>query len=372
MKIALKLALLCLTIATPFRATIMPRELVETPEQLMIKALKVYFTDKLKALKPKVTDKGANGPVDFAIAERNATINVVGSGSLVNVALKSDYETHNLEFENVDFEDEKAMVESKYVGPFIEHLNQIKTKTIDIFEAVQKGLLAATFTGGEDETRFDNVIVEGKPTDALIVFQIGYVNSGIRDGADPIYGELLKDGKHFKLTIITKFFQKSFQISVFTDHYLVKEAQRLANQVLSHLYSMYLLNEGPERDEAFKYFDAGEFMDDKLEGIWQSELNEQFTVAASSDGSTISFSGGEIASCSYDEPNIDDRIYFMRVICELGALGGQVRNLVLPGESIYTVGAVADRFFREIARTVKHAVGGFNEDEYVSAFPENR
>lgn len=366
----MKHAMLLITAITVTHATIMPRKLEGEMEQAMMTDLKNYFTQALGAYKPQVKGTPEKGPIIFEVKDKNVEVAIVGSGSVVTVSMRSNYEKHTLEFTNVVFEDEREMIEKQYVGPFISHLEEVRAKTPDVYNDVREGLMQSSYSGLESEMKFSNLKEEGNPSEAQAVFSLEVLLEDLVFKIDPVYCELVKEKNGgFMLTIVSKFFQKSFQLSVLTGHYLREESRRLGNEVLSQLSAMYLLNEQTNREFALQDFDAEEYMDTHLEMIWKTELTEPMSF----EGGTIKHEDEVMAECrvNEDDLNIEDEIYFTEFICELPGLKGETRNLVLPASSIYTVRALANRFFVEIARMVKHAVGGLRADEYVAAFPEN-
>ena len=370
MKVSLKHAILLTCIITVHHAAIMPRILEGALELAMMTDLNKYFTDVLKPFKPEVKGTPAKGPIVFNVKDRNVEVAIVGSGSVTTVSLKSNYEKHTLEFTNVVFEDEREMIEKLYVGPFIQHLNEVQSETPDVYKSVTEGIMQAKYNGLDSEMSFSALKEVGKATKDQAAFSLEVLFETVKHKIDPVYCELVKDKSGgFLLSVITKFFQKSFHLSVLTKHYLREESRRLGNEVLTHLSSMYLLNEQGEREFALQDFDAAEYMDSHLGTVWGEELAEPMSFA---DGA-IKYNEEVMAECRSidDDMSIEDTIYFVGFICELPGLGGEERKLILPASSIYTVRALANGFFTEIARMAKHAVGGLRVDEYVAAFPEN-
>ena len=116
---------------------IIPRNLKEddedtNPIEKLLNDLVKFFKAKLKPLKAKITEQTAE-KVIFDMPKKKSTVTIEVTGSEINVSLVNEYESQELKLENIEFEDEKELIETNYVDKFIGHLQQVKSNLNEIF-----------------------------------------------------------------------------------------------------------------------------------------------------------------------------------------------------------------------------------------------
>ena len=374
------LFILCLFLAMDLaNSTIISRELAKdkkkgkkpvedenlNPLEKLMKNLIDFFTEKLKPFKAKKTEDSPE-KIIFEMADKKALITIEVSGTQVNVSLVNEYETQQFELENIEFEDEKELIEKEYVDKFIGHLTQVTSKLDDIFKGVQAGLTASKFEGFFGETSFSEIALGKSKDKDSIVFEMTYLNPKLLMDNDKIMGEISRVGESHALRIVTKFFQKTFELAVVTQGYLASESKKLGDGILGHLDSMYYLNENPEGESAQRDFMFSMYKD-HLEELLTKNKAETFSVEVGEEEVTISSEDGPALTAKVESKELNG-LYFTVIKATLLIAGNQEYHLVLPGESIYTLNALVDKFFLELLDYTKHAANKFNQDEAVKVF----
>jgi hypothetical protein len=348
--------------------SIVPRKLggggeSDNPTEKLISDLKTFFDAKLKPLKPKVTEE-QDGVIIYNMPERESKVTIQASGTQINVNLVNKYESQELQLENIEFEDEKELIEKNYVDKFIGHVSQVQSNLESIFKSVQNGLASASFKGLFGETSFNQIKPAKSKNKDSFLFELHYMNERLVMANDPIYGEINRVGADHTLRIVTKFFQKTFELAVVTDSYLTTEAKKLGDRVLSHLDSMYFLNEDPNDVDMEKYFSFDEEYKKHLKALLEDYLGKGFTV---DEEITVKFGENVVATTSQDMTD-GNGLMFTVIKANLQILSDQEFSLVLPDSSIYNVGALVDKFFLELMDYVKHSTKKLNEEDSVGVF----
>ena len=129
---------------------IIPRNLKEddedtNPIEKLLNDLVKFFKAKLKPLKAKITEQTAE-KVIFDMPKKKSTVTIEVTGSEINVSLVNEYESQELKLENIEFEDEKELIETNYVDKFIGHLQQVKSNLNEIL----KGCLLYTSDAADE------------------------------------------------------------------------------------------------------------------------------------------------------------------------------------------------------------------------------
>ena len=396
-------ALICLTLTEHYTSSIIARKLKgdeegeagESTLDKLRKDLEAYFDEEFEEFNPVKKDGANKENIEYIMEEKKAEITIHVAGSEVTAVLKNSYETQDMKLENIDFKTQKDFITENYVGKFKAHLSEIIETIPNIFASVQKGL--ADSKDGDDmfgpvkevsDRRRERLLAKtkkkakskgkakakgkakgGAGDQKPMYFEMEYVNKNLKMGSDPILGEIaLADGK-YQITIITKFFQKTYQLAVNTEGYVTKEATNLGNKALAQLSSMYSLNEGDgdegdiERKLEFETYVEG------LDGRLTKVLGDGFDVDVDEAKVSIKHDGKEVADVAFSDVYVSDMV-FRKIVCTVEALGGDTFNLVLPYSSIYNLKAVVDKFLMEIMDHVKHACNATNPDEAVPVFEE--
>ena len=349
---------------------IIPRNLKEddedtNPIEKLLNDLVKFFKAKLKPLKAKITEQTAE-KVIFDMPKKKSTVTIEVTGSEINVSLVNEYESQELKLENIEFEDEKELIETNYVDKFIGHLQQVKSDLNEILKGVEAGLTESRFTGFFGETSFTDIKSSKSKSDDSLVFEMTYLNPKLLMDNDKIMGEINHNGNSHTLRIVTKFFQKTFELAVITDGYLNSESKKLGDKVLAHLDSMYYLNENPEGDSAERNFMFGDYIE-HLEELLKENLGEEFQIEVSDEEVTISNDEGPVFTAKVEENELNNS-YFTVITANILIAGNQEYHIVIPDNSIYTLDAMVDKFFLELIDYTKHASNKFNPDEAVTVF----
>ena len=337
----------------------------ETPLEKLIIDLSKFFDSKLKSLKPKKTDDG-EGNITYDIPSKNAKITMNVEGTKIEIVLTNDYENQSIELENVEFDDQKELIESQYVDKFISGLNQIETDIKSIWGSIQQGFTAAVYEGFFGKTQFDKITPKGKPKGDSLEFTMAYLNPGLVMPGEPISGFLSRDSNNFILTIVTKFFQKSFELGILTDGYLQSEARRMGVKTLSHLDSMYYLNENPSDEGIERNFIFDDYKTEMKDTL-ANYLGSNFIIEVKEAGAVVKFGGKPVATISIKEEVVGSFVCNV-MKCKVEVLNNEVYSLVLPSSSIFGMEALADKFLIEIMDNLKHALNQVDENEQVKIF----
>lgn len=336
-----------------------------TPRDKLREDLKKYFDGLMKPLKVKRTDID-DTKFEYNIPDKEASIVIEESETQFNVTLQNKYETQTLELENIDFATEQKMIQENYIDKFMGHVAQIQGKLPDMFESVKAGLEEARFSGMYGETKFIGVAPDKSSTEEELVFSMEYDNPAFPFAKDQIIGELLQSDEGYYLNIITKFFQKSFQLAVTTDGYLQGEARKLAEKSLAHLESLYYLNEDRDQQAETTSFEYAAHMGD-LEKVIKANLGQGMSVTMNDNGFSISIESGVAAQGEFGM-EMAGGIGFNVLKVTAEVLNGQVYTLVFPNKAIYNLNGLVDKFVSELVETIKYSMTKMNPDDSLKVF----
>jgi hypothetical protein len=337
----------------------------ETPLEKLLLDLTKFFDSKLKSFEPEKTDSG-DGNIIYSIPSKNARVTIAVDGIKVEVSLVNDYENQSIELQNVEFDDQKELIETEYVDKFVNGLGQIETDIKQIWAALQQGFEAANYEGSFGQTSFDKVLLNGSPQIDSLEFTMAYLNPGLVMPGEPISGYLNRDSSNFVLTIVTKFFQKSFDIGILTDGYLQSEARRMGVKTLSHLDSMYYLTENPSDDGIGRHFIFADYKSE-MKNTLTTYLGGNFIVEVKDTGAVVKYGGKPVATISSHEETAGSMIFNI-LKCKIEVLENEEYAVVLPGSSIFGMEALADKFLIELMDDLKHALNEVDDNEQVQIF----
>ena len=343
---------------------------VITPLDRLTTDLSAFFDAKLKPMSPKKTDD-KKGNITYDIPSKKTKITMAVSGTKMIVTLTNEYESQSIELENVEFEDQKELIENEYVNSFLGHTEQVETEINSIFAAIEQGLLASSFNGSFGETGFSKLTkkaAKGKKKGAAdnIEFSMDYLNKTLTMAGDPILGELKKVKNKYLLIFSTKFFQKTFELGILTKGYLSSESVKMGTRVLSHLDSMYYLNENPNEESISRSFLFDEYSS-HMKDISSQFLGPDFSVEVKDKTLSISFDGKPVANIVVKESMLND-MAFIVFKGKIDVLSSEHVSLVLPNQAIFAMEALADKYVMDMMDRVKHAVNKAGANETVLIF----
>jgi hypothetical protein len=287
-------------------------------------------------------------------------------GTKVEVVLTNDYESQSIELQNVEFQDQKELIESEYVDKFLGGLVQIETDIKAIWRAIQEGFKLAVYEGSGGKTQFDKIALKGKAKIDSLDFTMKYINPGLVMPGEPISGSLVRDQSSFILTIVTKFFQKSFILGILTDGYLQSEASRMGVKALTHLDSMYYLNENPSDEGIERNFIFANYKTEMKDALTRY-LGPDFIVEVKESGAVVKSGGKPVANITVKDETVKNfSCTVMR--CKIEVLDNEVYSLVIPSSSIFGMEALVDKFLMEVMDNLKHAVNKVDVNEQVQIF----
>lgn len=401
-----------------------------------------YFETKLEP--EGFVKQGEGQEYSFVNDDKKSSVKVVESGSAFNIYLQNEYETQEMTLENIDFKDQQAMIEEEYINHFLNHVKEIKGNQEDIFAALSAGFENLSYKGSLGESSLVNVALvtsrlrerilaanknkkpknsakkEKKPakkkkkessgsggsSDSL-VFQMDFTNESLNEtgGKDVIYGEISKEEEGWVIRILTKFFEKVFDLKITTDNFLTGEAKNFGVEILRHLDSMYYLNEyqPQERPESLTVEDYNSHLQEliessivggKMEQIRSHDDgedeeddgtdDEETADAAEEDEDDFSFDDIEeestyiISKISIGEKEVAEvkvkidgkraDILVVRIKLETE---NQIRDAIsLPVKSIYMLEGILDAFVLNRLKRMERVVTKLPEELVVKVFKE--
>lgn len=340
-------------------------EKIETPLDKLIKDLNAYFDQKLKPLKPKKDDDG-EGNVTYDIPSKNARISMEVSGTKVLVTLLNDYENQSIELENVEFEDQRDLINAEYVEPFLTDMDQIFTDIGQIYASIEKGILGVEYEGSFGKTAFNKAKIDGKAGKDNLKFNLSYLNEGLVMPGEPVTGILARDKGKFVLTMVSKFFQKSFELGILTEGYLESEAAKVGYKILAHLDSMYYLNENPS-DQAVEHLFTFADYKKPMEDLIKDKLGKEFDVKTSDSGAVVSLGKTKVLTIKASE-QVVGFMAFTVLKSKVEVLAGEESSVVIPGSSIFAMDGLANKYLLEVLDSVMAAVDKVDAGDPVSIF----
>ena len=388
--------LLILSLCIPTWSALFQKRMLKveegTPLHKLITDLEEFYDVQLKGKdfkKDKV--EGDEPKITYTNKEKESVIEITVSGTLVNISMNNKYEGQNLSLENVDFADQKDIIQNDYVEPFLNHVVEIKGSPQEIFDDVSKALDGLSFVGSFGTGKLENMKVIGaaappkkksnskqkskapkkadkKKDSGPLVFNVEYRNESMKEEMDPIYGEITPGTGGYNLTLVSKFFQKTFELKVTTDNYLEGEAKNLGTQVLIHLDAMFLLNQDSETNELKKEFSPEKYIEKAAKYINDSISG----VEAKVEGENIKCNLGDklLATVTIKTESTESYLMFTVIKIKMDALGGEEIGMSFPQSSVYTLDAIANFFIGEKIRRAKKVLSGSNSEESVAVFKD--
>lgn len=336
----------------------------ESPFEKLLKDVEKFFDKALKEI-PHNKKQAKEGGAFYNLKDKNSQIEISTDGNTVLVSLTNEYESHLLEFEDVDFTQQEDMINATYLSQFLRDSDQILGNINQVYEKIEAGLVNEEYPVAGGESMFVEPKVLEKSA-AFVEFSLKYKNPNVKFGSDPVMGTLKKGKNEYTLSILSKYFQKTFQLGIFTQSFMYTESMKIAFRVLSHLDSMYYLNENPSEDNVDRSY-SFESNKDHLKNVLLTHLGDEFEVSVDEKSAKIEFDGKEVAVIEASQPRIEGGMYTV-IKCKLKPVKGNPYTLVLPGRSIFEVQGLVDRFAIEMVGVLTHVMGVIPEREIPTIF----
>jgi hypothetical protein len=340
----------------------------ESPYEKLLKDVNAYFDDILKESKldfKKKADK--TGGAVYNISGKNAMITIKGESNQVQVSMINEYESHSLEFKDVEFEEQKEMITQNYVSSFLGDTNQIIVDIKTVFGAVESGLAGSKYEGVTGESSFTQVNGPSKIKGAAVPFTLTYTNSRVFMKSEPVTGSLKSDKGKFILTITTKFFEKSFELTVLTETFMITQSRKVGIRVLEHLDAMYYLNDNPEHEDIQRSFTFSNYHKQGADLLTHHFNNGDLKVSSDDKSLKVLYKGNPGMTVDVSTPNLNG-LMFTIVKCKIENLSGDPYTLVLPGSSIFEMGGLIDKFLLEMGDKLRLSLSVIEEAQMVNIF----